>query len=68
KSLQTVLLNEGVYPSGLITGYFGQMTFEAVKRFQEKYSSEILVPADLTSGNGYVGVGTRKKVNQLLSK
>ncbi|KKR34789.1 MAG: hypothetical protein UT68_C0008G0002 [Parcubacteria group bacterium GW2011_GWC2_40_10] len=26
------------------------------------------MPADLTSGNGYVGVGTRKKINSLLGK
>ena len=41
---------------------------EAVKRFQEKYASEILVPADLTKGNGFVGSGTRKKINSLISQ
>ena len=36
KSLQEFLASQdGVYPEGLITGYFGQLTRKAVKRFQE---------------------------------
>ncbi|MDP2650144.1 MAG: peptidoglycan-binding protein, partial [bacterium] len=44
-TLQQLLLNEGVYPGGLITGYFGSLTKQAVIRFQDKYADEILAPA-----------------------
>ena len=67
KTLQQLLLDEGVYPAGLITGYFGDMTRQAVIRFQEKYTSEILTPAGLISGSGFVGTGTRKKISEILS-
>ncbi|MEK9179974.1 MAG: peptidoglycan-binding protein [Patescibacteria group bacterium] len=65
KALQSLLLAEGVYPQGLITGFFGELTRQAVIRFQEKYADEVLAPAGLTSGNGFVGPLTRKKVNAL---
>lgn len=67
KSLQEFLLKEGVYPGGLITGFFGNLTKQAVIRFQEKYAYEILKPAGLVSGTGVVGPGTMKKINALLS-
>jgi len=44
---------------------FGEITAGAVSGFQEKYRSEILTPNGLKSGTGYVGVSTRKKLNQL---
>ena len=66
KTLQQLLLDEGVYPDGLITGYFGSLTKQAVIRFQEKYASEILTPAGLANGTGFFGPGTRKKANELL--
>jgi len=58
--LQTFLKNQGVdiYPSGLITGNFGNLTKTAVIKFQEKYS----IPK-----TGYVGILTRTKINQLLN-
>jgi len=67
--LQAVLKEEGsaIYPEGLITGYFGARTETAVKRFQEKYTEEILDPIGRTEGTGYVGPRTRIKLNQLLS-
>jgi hypothetical protein len=37
----------------------------SVTSFQEKYKDEILTPNGLTHGTGYVGVSTRKKLNQL---
>jgi len=69
KCLQEFLKNQGanIYPEGLVTGNFGNLTKFAVIRFQEKYKSEILTPIGLTSGTGYVGEKTRAKINQILS-
>ena len=65
--LQNFLKNQGsgIYPEGLITGNFGNLTLAAVIRFQEKYASEILIPFGLTKGTGFVGIATRNKINQL---
>jgi len=67
--LQQFLKNQGadIYPEGLVTGYFGNLTRLAVKRFQEKYASEILTPLGLSSGTGYVGLRTRAKINLIIS-
>jgi len=54
-----------VYPEGTVTGEFGDKTKAAVIKFQEKYASEILVPSNLTKGNGKVLGGTREKLNEL---
>ncbi|PIS34790.1 MAG: hypothetical protein COT37_00780, partial [Parcubacteria group bacterium CG08_land_8_20_14_0_20_43_9] len=54
-----------IYPDGEISGYFGDKTKEAVIKFQEKYADEILKPSGLSSGNGVVGPGTRKKLNEV---
>ena len=59
-------LGPEIYPEGLITGNFLSLTKTAVARFQEKYASEILTPLGLEKGTGYVGPGTRAKINQLL--
>jgi len=48
-----------------INGLFGDSTKAAVISFQEKYREEILVPAELESGNGVVGKLTRNKLNSL---
>jgi len=43
--LQTWLKQDAsVYPRGLVTGYYGPLTQQAVINFQEKYASEILAP------------------------
>ena len=67
RCLQQQLKDEGpaIYPEGLVTGTFGQLTLGAVIRFQEKYAAEILTPLGLTKGTGYVGSSTRAKLNQL---
>lgn len=67
--LQQFLKAQGVdiYPEGLITGNFANLTFKAVKKFQEKYASEILTPLGLSGATGYVGSATRAKINQILS-
>ncbi|MEI8339313.1 MAG: peptidoglycan-binding domain-containing protein [bacterium] len=57
------------YTDGSIFGpkpeLFDQETFDAVKKFQEKYSDEILKPNNLTEGTGNVGVSTRAKLNKI---
>jgi len=62
-ALQKLLLQEDVYPEGTISGYFGTLTREAVRRFQEKYG--LAGPAD--PGYGTVGPMTRAKLNTLSS-
>lgn len=47
-----------VYPEKLVTGYFGSLTFKAVKRFQAKYG---------IIQTGYVGPLTRARLNELYS-
>jgi len=54
------------YPEGLVTGHFYQLTRQAIIRFQEKYAAEVLQPAGLSKGTGYVGPLTRAKLNALL--
>ncbi len=49
--------DSNIYPEGLITGYFGNLTKAAVIRFQQKYQ---------ISSTGFAGVLTRAKINQLL--
>jgi ABC-type transport system substrate-binding protein len=66
EKLQECLARDSeVYPEGEITGEFASKTKEAVIKFQEKYSSEILAPSNLTKGNGKVLAGTRAKLNEL---
>ncbi len=49
-----------------VTGFYDFPTYNAVKRFQEKYSEEVLTPWGAKSGTGYVYKTTTKKANQLL--
>lgn len=67
KALQEILIKEGVWqrPDIEATGYFGPITREAVIRFQEKYSSEILKPLGLEKGTGFVGPSTRAFLEKL---
>jgi hypothetical protein len=57
-----------LYPDGLITGYYGYLTMEAVKRFQQKFSEEILKPWGRVEGTGRVDEVTREKLNEVYSK
>src|SRR3989344_1743774 len=54
--LQQLLLRDGVYPEALITGYYGSLTQEAVRKFQAKYGIE---------QTGIAGPSTRAKLNAL---
>jgi len=64
KALQAALEREGLF-KGSVTGYFGPITFQAVKLFQEKYFNEILAPWGFKRGTGFVGHTTRAKLNEL---
>ncbi len=65
--LQEILAGDKeVYPEGLVTGFFGPLTLKAVKKFQEKYSGDILAPLNLNAATGFVGSSTLKKLNELM--
>src|SRR3989344_2101978 len=69
KNLQEFLSQySDIYPEAKVTGYFGYMTRNAIKRFQEKYADDILKPLGLSEGTGYVGTATRAKLNELANK
>lgn len=59
KCLQVFLKSQGldIYPEGLVTGNFGNLTKQAVIKFQGKYN----IPT-----TGYVGPLTREKINSML--
>lgn len=59
KQLQALLVNEVSYPADLITGYFGRITKEAVKKLQEKLGVQPV--------SGYFGEITRKALKALIS-
>jgi len=69
RCLQEFLKLQGpeIYPEGLVTGNFLDLTLKAVIRFQGKYAQEILYPLNLKLGTGYVGPKTIAKINEMLS-
>lgn len=56
KLLQQFLRVYGAYPEGLVTGYFGPLTEEAVKRFQRRESIDPV---------GIAGPKTRKRILEI---
>lgn len=64
-SLDTAVNTTGPGSIGQETTYFGNLTREAVIRFQEKYRDEILVPNGLFTGTGFVGPATIAKLSQI---
>jgi len=73
--LQMALLKEGLYPPENktfndcpLSGVFGNCTFEAVKKFQEKYADEILAENDKNKtekASGFAGPKTLAKLNEI---
>jgi peptidoglycan hydrolase-like protein with peptidoglycan-binding domain len=64
--LQTYLAtNASIYPSGLITGYFGSLTEAAVERFQTAQGI-VSSGTPATTGYGRVGPQTMARLNALM--
>lgn len=55
------LISEGLLTTQSST--YNQTVLNAVKAYQEKYTSQILTPVGLTSGTGYFGSSTRAHMN-----
>lgn len=54
--------DKSIYPEGLVTGYFGRFTQNAVRAFQLKYG---VIKNASDQGNGRVGPKTRAKLNEI---
>jgi len=65
--LKIVLAEEGLVDGLKNNEYFGPQTKTAVIRFQERYKTDISAAAGYTiSASGFVGTGTRAKLNEIL--
>ena len=59
-ALQTILAADPtIYPEGTVTGYYGRLTSQALKKFQKKYGIEAV---------GFVGPKTLKKLNEVIKE
>jgi len=64
--LQEALKILGFYAwSNPTSGYYGYLTYKAVKRFQEAYKGEILKPLGLDEPTGYFGRKSRSVLNKI---
>lgn len=62
---RTMIAVSGSGSAGNESTYFGAKTKLAIIKFQELYRNEVLTPAGLTKGNGYVGALSRAKLAAL---
>jgi len=66
-NLQTFMAaNVSIYPEGLVTGYYGQLSAKAVRNFQSEYSI-VSQGTPATTGFGRVGPSTLTKLNSLIA-
>ncbi len=63
---QTRLAESGIGSPGKEVKRFGNITKNAVKKFQEKYKEEILHPWGITEPTGIAAIQTQKKLNKIL--
>lgn len=68
KNTETQVSPSGAGSSGNESDFFGQLTKNAVIKFQELHESDILHPFGLKFGTGFVGAATRLKLNYLVEK
>lgn len=61
----TQIANIGPGSPGQESSYFGNLTKNAVIKFQEKYKEQILFPNGLNKGTGFVGISTITVLNGL---
>lgn len=66
KSLQLILNDLGYYPDGIFSGYFGELSVIALKRFQSAKGIASSGDAN-TTGYGFFGPTTRKALNAIIS-
>ena len=62
----TLVSTIGTGSKGQESTYFGQLTANAVMRFQQKYRKDILDPSGISAPTGFIGLLTRNKLNQLI--
>jgi peptidoglycan hydrolase-like protein with peptidoglycan-binding domain/lysophospholipase L1-like esterase len=64
RTLQRILASiSSIYPEGVISGYFGEKTLSAVKKFQLEYK---VILSEQDAGYGVVGPKTRSKLNEFV--
>jgi len=59
------IANQGPGSLGQETEFFGRLTYEALKKYQETHKEKILTPLGLSNGTGIFGPSTRAFVNSL---
>ncbi len=59
------LTSSGPGSPGNETEFFGSLTFVALKKYQEAYKEQILIPVGLTRATGFFGPSTIRFINSL---